>query len=361
MKAHWLLFGVLALAACKVSINENDDTAQSNATSPRAGRAVQAETDFTNAAVSSDRPNEASPVLDAQVTLDRLGFSSGVIDGKEGMNYAAALKGFQQAHGLSPTGKLDDATRQLLKQQSLAPAIRRVRIPATFAQGPFTPNIPDDPSEQAKLPQLQYRNLVEALAERFHTTPQTLVGLNAPGTRIGAGAIISVPNIPNVSGDRFDKDELDWNETLIRLGVAPMQPSVARIVVDKSDGVLRAFAGDDKLLAQFPATMGSEHDPLPIGTWKVQGVSRNPDFHYNPDLFWDADAGDKAAVLKPGPNGPVGVVWIDISKPHYGIHGTSEPSTIGRAESHGCIRLTNWDAARLAQMVKPGIPAIFQE
>ena len=107
--------------------------------------------------------------------------------------------------------------------------------------------------------------------------------------------------------------------------------------------------------------MGSEHDPLPIGTWKIQGVSRNPDFHYNPDLFWDADANDRAVTLKPGPNGPVGVVWIDISKPHYGIHGTSEPSTIGRAESHGCIRLTNWDAARLAQMVKPGIPAIFQE
>jgi len=106
--------------------------------------------------------------------------------------------------------------------------------------------------------------------------------------------------------------------------------------------------------------MGSEHDPLPIGTWKVQGRSFNPSFHFNPKLFWDADGKDKKALLPPGPNGPVGVVWLDLDKPHYGIHGTPNPEKIGKTESHGCIRLTNWDAARLAQMVKPGVPAIFQ-
>ncbi len=361
MKNCWLLMGALALVGCKVTIKDENSSAQANTTSPSPAVAVHRAKDFATVAEEAKSPFDVPPLFTAQVALDRLGFSSGVIDGKEGKNYSAAIEGFQQANDLPVTGRLDEATSQALKKQSPDPATRRVRIPAEFARGPFTPNIPEDPSAQAKLSQLQYRNLVEALAERFHTTSQTLVSLNPTETRIGSGAIIRVPNIPNVDEQQFGKDERGWNETLVRLGVAPTQPEIAKVVVDESDGVLRAYADDDKLIAQFPATMGSEHDPLPIGTWKIQGVSRNPDFHYNPDLFWDADADHRAVTLKPGPNGPVGVVWIDLSKPHYGIHGTSEPSTIGRAESHGCIRLTNWDAARLAQMAKPGIPAIFQE
>jgi lipoprotein-anchoring transpeptidase ErfK/SrfK len=139
-----------------------------------------------------------------------------------------------------------------------------------------------------------------------------------------------------------------------------MQPRANRIVVDKSDGALRVFDAKDILIAQFPATMGSKHDPLPIGRWKIQGLAYNPTFHYDPKLFWNVSDSKDAALLPPGPNGPVGIVWIDLSKPHYGIHGTPEPETIGRAESHGCIRLTNWDAARLAQMVRSNTPAIFQ-
>jgi lipoprotein-anchoring transpeptidase ErfK/SrfK len=361
LKNCWLLLGALALVACKATIRDENSSAEANATSPIPSVAGHQSNEFATVAEEAKSPFDAGPVFDAQVALDRISFSSGVIDGKEGKNYSAALGGFQNANGLSVTGQLDEATSQALKQQSPDPATRRVQIPADFARGPFTPDIPKDPSEQAKLSQLQYRDLAEALAERFHTTPQTLISLNPPGNRIESGAAIRVPNIPNVDQAQFGKDERGWNETLVRLGVAPTQPAIAKVVVDKSDGVLRAFAEDDKLIAQFPATMGSEHDPPPIGTWKIQGVSRNPDFHYNPDLFWDAGTNDRAVTLKPGPNGPVGVVWIDISKPHYGIHGTSEPSTIGRAESHGCIRLTNWDAARLAQMVKPGIPAVFQE
>ena len=130
-------------------------------------------------------------------------------------------------------------------------------------------------------------------------------------------------------------------------------------MVVKSDGVLRVYDAGGKVIAQFPATMGSQHDPLPIGTWKIQGASYNPKYHYNSALFWDAKT-DEKAMLPPGPNGPVGVVWLDLNKPHYGIHGTPSPETIGRAESHGCIRLTNWDAARLSLMVKAGTPAIFQ-
>ena len=356
------MLGTLFLAACKVTVNEDDNSAQANVTSAASVQATPeaaASQDFATIGETVAQPFQAEPVLATQVALDRIGFSSGVIDGKEGSNYTGALKGFQKAQGLPQTGRLDQATQDAL-EQSLPPT-RLVRIPRAFAQGPFTPDLPKDPSAQAKLPHLGYRNLVEALAERFHTTPDTLAALNKAGTKIGGGSIIRVPNVANVAEAKIETDERDWNQTLITLGVAPVQPVVERVVVDKSDGVLRAFGADNKLVAQFPATMGSEHDPLPIGTWKIQGVSRNPDFRYNPKLFWDADSKDKAAVLKPGPNGPVGVVWIDISKPHYGIHGTSEPSTIGRAESHGCIRLTNWDAARLAQMIKPGVAAIFQE
>ena len=362
LRPHPLLPTLLLFAACEIVIGATGAESAQAAATDQAAPAAPAVSPlrFQDVPAPPGPPFQASPVLQAQVELDRLGFSPGVIDGREGKNYAGAIRGFQAAHGLPQSGQLDDATRQGLERQPIS-ATRLVRIPAAFAAGPFTPSIPKDATAQARLPSLQYRNVVEALAERFHTTPQTLKALNPANAKAGAGAVVRVPNVPDIDEAQLGPDDRGWNGTLERLGVAPGQPAAAKVVVDKSDGVLRAYDGNDRLIAQFPATMGSEHDPLPIGEWKIQGVSRNPEFHYNPKLFWDASAKDEAAVLKPGPNGPVGVVWIDLSKPYYGIHGTSEPSTIGRAESHGCVRLTNWDAARLAQMVKSGVPAIFQE
>ncbi|WP_084733228.1 L,D-transpeptidase family protein [Sphingobium chungbukense] len=305
-------------------------------------------------------PARADSVLQAQVALDRAGFSPGVLDGKEGMSFTSALKGFQEARGLPLTGQYDEATARALLGDRPQPATWLVKIPSGFAQGPFFA-VPKDLNDQARLPALGYRNLLEKLAERFHTKPEVLVTLNRPDTRVGAGTTVRVPAIANQPVARIEGDERGWGETLASLGVAKDQPQADHIVVDKSDGVLRAYDAQNRLIAQFPATMGSQHDPLPIGAWEIKGLSRNPDFHYNPDLFWDASSSDQKAVLKPGPNGPVGVVWIDLSKPHYGIHGTPEPQTIGRTESHGCIRLTNWDAARLAQMVRSGVKAVFQE
>ena len=305
-------------------------------------------------------PFAEQPDLRAQVILAQLGFSPGVIDGKEGESYVAALRGFQVAHDLDETGKLDEATLAKLEQWDNVSATRLVIIPAAFAAGPFVPDFPKDAADQAKLPALGYRNLMEALAERFHTTPEMIVALNSPETPIGAGKTIRVPNIPDVDPLPAADDARGWGVTLQKLGVAATQPAAAKVVVDKSEGVLKAYDKDGKLIALFPATMGSHRDPLPIGTWKIQGVSRNPDFHYNPKLFWDVSDKKEAQLLQPGPNGPVGVVWLDLDKPHYGIHGTNEPHMIGRAESHGCVRLTNWDAARLAQMVKPGTSAVFQ-
>jgi lipoprotein-anchoring transpeptidase ErfK/SrfK len=201
---------------------------------------------------------------------------------------------------------------------------------------------------------------MEALAERYHTTPATLVALNSAATPLDPGVKIKVPNVRPAASDYPESFKPEWRVTLAQLSVSSDQPQAAKIVVDKSDGVLRVYDAGDRLVAQFPATMGSKHDPLPIGTWKIQGTSFLPTFHYNPKLFWDAKAGETKQTLKPGPNGPVGVVWMDLNKAHYGIHGTPTPETIGRTESHGCIRLTNWDAARLSMMVKPGTPAVFQ-
>lgn len=351
-----------ALAGCSVSNGDQTASADTNtmtatdtaapggddalaANDPAAGQPMQA---------GDDQPR---PVMQMQVVLDRLGFSPGVIDGKEGMSTTLALKGFQEANGLKVTGEYDDPTKQALAPRMNVAATRMVTLPAEFVSGPFT-QIPDDPEQQAKLDRMGYKDAMEKLAERFHTTPDTLRQLNSADTRIAGGSQIRVPNVGN---DRVvNSDDAKWANTLRMLGVSSEQPKVAKVVVDKSDKWLRAYNADGKLVAQFQATMGSTRDPLPLGDWKVLGVAKNTPFNYNPELFWDVSDSNEKVTLPPGPNGPVGVVWIDLSKEHYGIHGTPAPETIGRAESHGCVRLTNWDAARLAQMVSSGTDVVFQ-
>ncbi|QYU66351.1 L,D-transpeptidase family protein [Leptolyngbya sp. 15MV] len=338
---------------------------------------------------------EARPVMQAQVVLDRLGFGPGVIDGEMGLSTRNALMGFQEANKLLVTGELDDTTRGALDVWNKIPATRVVRIPQEWAEIAFAP-IPDDPAEQAKLERMGYTSLDEKLAERFHTTIDVLVALNpggrpagAPGeattTVNGQGTIAARPpspsptasgapapanfrpgqivRVPNVGADRIAPgavDDDDWRATLVSLGVGTEQPEAARIVVSKSAGTLRAYDGDGKLVALFTVTTGSRRDPLPLGEWQILATVLNPSFTYNPELFWDVPDGDAKQQLPPGPNGPVGVVWIDLSKEHYGIHGTPEPHTIGRAESHGCVRLTNWDVARLAQMVSRETRVLFE-
>jgi lipoprotein-anchoring transpeptidase ErfK/SrfK len=168
------------------------------------------------------------------------------------------------------------------------------------------------------------------------------------------------PNALPSSRDYKGKLPEAFRATLNSLNVDARQPEGAKIVVDKSDGVLRVLDKSGKLVAQFSATMGSSSDPLPLGLWKVLGPAYNPEWKMNPKILKRVDDSKAVQIVPPGPNNPVGVVWIDLSKEHYGIHGTSEPQQIGRAESNGCIRLTNWDAARLALMVKAGTPALFQ-
>lgn len=299
-------------------------------------------------------------IMHAQVILDRLGFSPGVIDGKEGQSLRLALRGFQERLGLRQTGELDQPTlAALARWRSIRPT-RTLALSAGDVAGPYQGLLPRDPADQAKLPALGYANVVERLAERFHTTPRTLIALN-PGARLAVGTRLVFPNAVPSSRDYPADLPQAWRATLSDLNVDARQPMGARIVVDKSEGVLKVFDDGGRLVGQFPATMGSGHDPLPIGSWKVQGMSYNPEFHYNPELFWDVSDNRKSQLLPPGPNSPVGVIWLDLNKPHYGIHGTPRPETIGRTESHGCIRLTNWDAARLSLMIRAGTPARFQE
>jgi lipoprotein-anchoring transpeptidase ErfK/SrfK len=298
--------------------------------------------------------------LKLQVMLDRLGFTPGVIDGHNGKSLTMALKGFQTARDVPVTGEADAATGQLLDAYKDLPPVIDVTLTPQDLAGPFVGPIPKDPAKEAELPAMGYADATEELAERYHTTGATLNALNGGTLSLTAGTVIKVPNVRPAAGDYPDSFKPEWRAMLAQLSVSSDQPKAAKVVVSKSEGVLRVYDEGDKLIAQFPATMGSKHDPLPIGSWKIQGTSYLPTYHYNPKLFWDAKAGETKQTLKPGPNGPVGVVWMDLNKEHYGIHGTPTPETIGRTESHGCIRLTNWDAARLSMMVKPGTPAVFQ-
>ncbi len=363
MRSIMVLAGMACLAACNVNgddadaENETGGSVEGRAQTPPLHFAVVDPAELSGAADDQQQP--ISSIFRAQVLLDRANFSPGVIDGNASPGFVLALTGFQQANGLPQSGKLDAATRRVLDRWSDVPTTIAVRIPDAFARQRFQPDLPDAAEAQAGLERLGYRDLMEALGERFHTTPAQLVALNGPQTKVGPGAVIRVPNVPNT--EPASGDDRGWQQTLQTLGVAPEQPAAARVVVDKSDGALRAYGEDGGLLAVFPATMGSEHDPLPIGEWTILGVAKNPPFQYNPELFWDVRDDRGSLRLPPGPNGPVGVVWIDLSKEHYGIHGTSAPETIGTAQSHGCVRLTNWNAAKLAQMVKPQTPVTFQE
>jgi lipoprotein-anchoring transpeptidase ErfK/SrfK len=288
--------------------------------------------------------NDCRDALAFQVLLDRQGFSSGEIDGRIGANTSRALAAFQEARGLPPSGAPDCATLEALGRDT--PIVIDYTISENDADGPFAETIPSDLVEQSKLPALAYRSAEERLAEKFHTAPALLKRLNA-GARFAPGEIVKVPNV-----EPFDDRT---KPAVVAKGEAPSH----RIEVSR-EGSLRVWRQDGTLVFFAPVTSGSEHDPLPTGEWKVLSVNWMPVFNYNPDLFWDAEPSHTKASIKGGPNNPVGVVWIDINVEHYGIHGTPEPSRVGHSQSHGCVRLTNWDAARVAALAGPGTAVVFK-
>ena len=269
--------------------------------------------------------------------LDRAWFSPGEIDAGMGGNTQRAIAAFQRSHDLEPSGELDAATWKALNAGA-PDVLVRYTVSAADAAGPYAA-LPDDMIAKSKLDALGYGSALEMLAEKFHASPKLLQRLNPGAAFDTAGTELLMPNVDGVA--------------------APGK--AAKVVVDKSDSTVAMVDEVGKTIAQFPASTGSGHDPLPIGQWKIKGVARDPEFHYNPDLFWDADPGHAKATIAAGPNNPVGVAWVDLSKPHYGIHGTPEPSRVGKTQSHGCIRLTNWSARALADAVAPGTPAVLQE
>jgi lipoprotein-anchoring transpeptidase ErfK/SrfK len=286
-----------------------------------------------------------SEVLATQVMLDRSGFSPGEIDGRRGRNLSRALQAFQRTNGLEPSGAIDEATWTMLSSRSNGEQpLVAYEISAEDVAGPFVPAIPGDLFEQSKLPSLGFTSPLESIAEKYHISPALLRTLNPQSTFDRAGERILVPNIAAIDP----------------LAPLPGSRPVARVVVSRTTSALTINDASGAVLFHAPVTTGSKRDPLPIGKWKVTGVQAMPAFHYNPALFWDADPKHAKARIAPGPNNPVGTVWIDITKEHYGIHGTPEPSRIGHVESHGCVRLTNWDANRVALWVRPGTEVIFQ-
>lgn len=412
----------LALAACGLSGTDRyEDEAQDTAPAETAGYATMAADNLADQmasrdgqAASADVPDpEQRPIMQAQVVLDRAGFMPGVVDGKMGMSTVNALKGFQEANGLTVNGELDDPTRQALARWQAIPATRVVTIPADWGTAAYYAT-PEDPADKARMEQLGYASLDERIAERFHTTVEALKALNPGGRPAGAAAapatgtganppasatqVAQTPpgatpsatgtatpsasgtaftpqpgpqsfftagqqiRVPNVGADRIEPGRVEdskWQRTLASLGVGTVQPKADRIVVSKAGNTLKAYDSTGKLTAIFTVSSGSSEFPLPLGNWSIKGKAYNPPYSYDPKLIVGADKSDEKQQLPPGPNGPVGVVWIDLSKDHYGIHGTPEPQTIGRAQSSGCVRLTNWDAARLAQMVSASTKVEF--
>jgi lipoprotein-anchoring transpeptidase ErfK/SrfK len=276
------------------------------------------------------RPDPA--VARLEILLDRVGASPGVIDGYDGENLRKAVKALELMQGWAPDGRI---TPELLRGLDASrPVIADYAITADdVAQ--IGPPIPSDYAAMAQLSRLGYTSVPEELAERFHMDEDFLKALN-PGATFTAGETIHVAD-PGPD----------------------QQGKVAHIEADKSARQVRAYDADGRLLAAYPATIGSSDTPSPSGTHKVLAVVHDPTYTYNPPLNFKQGDNDQVLTIPPGPNGPVGSIWIDLSEPTYGIHGTPEPAKIDKTASHGCVRLTNWDATELAGMVSKGVPVVF--
>ena len=339
-----------AVAACERS--EPDNPAQSQRAETGLSRDAIERAVFTQpppvpAPVADD---EAAPptataqpdpaVIRAQILLGRARFSPGIIDGLGGENTSQAIAAFEKAAGLTEDGVLDaDVFNRLTSSDSSSVLADHV-VTAQDVEGPFIGTVPTDLEAMADLDRVGYANPLEALAERFQMTEGLLQALN-----------------PGVD---FATPQGLIGKTLIVAAVGPraLPGQVERIVVDKTERSVRAYDASDRLLAFYPATIGSEQRPAPSGTLTVVGVANDPDYAYDPSRV-TYDRGPRRVLVPPGPNNPVGSVWIALSRDTYGIHGTPDPSKIAKTASNGCIRMTNWDAEQLAAAVRPGVEVQF--
>jgi len=334
------LAAILALAACERSTETTKiEAAPAPAPAP-VPPSFTAHTVDTAVFVTPEAPiqveDRTPAVLRAQILLDRARFRPGVIDGKTGENVRQAIAAFEEAHALPVDGQLDEAVFQKLTELDARPVLTTYAITAQDVAGPFNTETPTAIEDQAKLKALSYLSSAELLAEKFHVTEDMLATLNPGVDLTKAGSTITVPD----------------------LGSAAINGQVARIEVDKAEKAVKAFDAAGKLLAFYPATIGSDELASPDGTWKVRAVATKPTYTWDPTRLTYKGPKTKMTVAA-GPNNPVGAVWIDLDKDTYGIHGSPDPALIGKRSSHGCVRLTNWDALELAKAVKAGVPVAF--
>lgn len=288
---------------------------------------IEAPTNFTS------RPE----VAELQILLDRTGASPGVIDGKFGSNVDKALAAYREITGENLKSTDGEAIKQALLARG-GEAFTTYTITPEDAAGPYVASVPADYGQKAKLDHLSYTSVSEALAERFHMDEAYLKALNPEAVFTRPGTTIRIAKTG-----------------------ANVTAAVARIVADKGKKQVRAYDAAGKIVAAYPATIGSGDTPSPTGTHAVARIALDPEYTYNPNLNFKQGENHSVLTIPPGPNGPVGSVWIALSKPTYGIHGTPDPSKIGKTESHGCVRLTNWDAQELAKIVKEGVTVEFVE
>jgi lipoprotein-anchoring transpeptidase ErfK/SrfK len=290
-------------------------------------------------------PGSSGPaVLRAEILLDRAHFSCGQIDGRYSQNLKNAIQAYQSAHQLRVDGVVGPSLWKLLNQDS-AEAVIEHKISAADIAGPFADKIPQDMVAKSKLKGMYYESPLQEFTGKYHASAALLQRLNPGQSFDGVGQEILVPNVGTPPSGRA--------ASVVVTGLATKDPVRAASV--------EALDSAGNVLFYAPANIGGAHDPLPVGEWKVTDIVHNPWYNYNPDLFWDPEDPNATAKIPPGPNGPVGLVWIGISKPHYGMHGAADPELIGRAHSDGCVRMTNWDALELAKLVEVSTPVIMKE